>query len=919
MEVAILAKQRLYYIFKLTTSRLEENKFNIQLDINQARLNGELISVSDNQMFYMIRKYRKQETDFGMLRNLYKKRDYIKCLDNSKDNINKISNLQERIDDILFVNDIVNIKVDNKKTYKQIAENGFSVNGIEYVRIACGAGQARRNTVSFINKEIAPTIYDWLMNGLSISKINLNKFNAYFGLYMSGINIVSTPRVCLINDYETILPEQKVDYIVDKQDDTGKIYRDIEERIIDFKTNKFDGQGLISPKMAKIWANDLSEYKYMPAQFIIRSSFIKGMVTVFDFHRFSEEIAGTDEIIDVYGNKYKIKDIDILLTVSQFKMWKYYKSWEEYVFNCEKYGHIWGISRYTSKKDAEYSLLNYQYIQTLDLNIEKIRELAQPTIDWIDKICSGNKLYTLLFLLGVSKDKDSLDDILNKTGNDIVKAIIYNDELLKDPYVRKKIYSFIERRIKDAKLGRLWVRGNYQIMVADPYEQCEFAFGLEPKGLLQAGEYYSKFWNDRKITKVDACRSPMVDFHEHNILNLVRGAEIAKWYQYLDTGIVYNTYGLDTVIHSDSDWDGDIVFTTDNKIVLGGVIPGLNPITYDKVSAPPMRMRYGNLIKADIRSFDCKVGQVTNYSTSFIAMLANFKKGSPEHNELLKRIKLLRRYIGDSIDSAKGIKMLPFPKEWKTGVKYLETDGKDIISEKRFRNVLVSRKKPYFMMYIYEKLINEYGSYRKDYRMRCRENFNISIQDLLSSKYKDLNEDQTKFRNNYYRNNPVLKSNCVMNELCWMIESIDIKKKFPKDTNQFDYTILMDESVPIDNKKLEVIEKIYKEYKVYKSRIKLQSVFDDGDSDYIEINENMIDKFIKDAYDISSNDIDIANMCVYVNYILYPNSPKDFAWNVGREGLLKNIIKNQKPIKYVPVKDEYGVEYLGERYFFRRV
>jgi hypothetical protein len=39
-----MAKQALYYIFKLSTSRLEEANYNINnLKINDARLNGELI------------------------------------------------------------------------------------------------------------------------------------------------------------------------------------------------------------------------------------------------------------------------------------------------------------------------------------------------------------------------------------------------------------------------------------------------------------------------------------------------------------------------------------------------------------------------------------------------------------------------------------------------------------------------------------------------------------------------------------------------------------------------------------------------------------------------------------------------------------------------------------------------------------
>jgi len=543
-------KQILYYVYKIKSSKLKESDYNIVISPKQARLNKELVSLGDNMAFNCIRDYYNKETDFERLSKIKKHRDELKNLESSKKNSEKIEAYQNQIDDILSMNDIVNIEVDNKKAYKHIVKNGFCLNGITYKRFACGAGQARRNTVSFINKNIYDDIMKKLLNGLNIKEINLSKFNAYFGLYMSSVLKVRTPRVCLINDCELEIFDKKVDYIVDKVDSDGNEYREIEERTMNLKMNVFDGQGLISPEFAREWCEDL-ELKYMPGQFTIRASFTKGMVSVFDFKLFAKEIAKTDIIKDVYGMEYKIDDIDIILSVSQFKMWKYYKSYQEYVDNCNKNNHIWGVARFSAKKDNEYSLLNYQYLQTLDLNKDELQKLAQPTIDWIEKICSGDSLYTLLFLLGKVNEDDGINDILDGVGNDFIKAIIYNKDLLQDGYIKKKIYDSIERRIKEAKIGRLWAEGNYQMMIADIYAQAEFAFGLPVKGLLNEFEHYSNFWNKRNIKKVDACRSPLVDFHEHNVLNLVNNNEVNKWYKYNGSGVIYNIWGVDTIRHSD--------------------------------------------------------------------------------------------------------------------------------------------------------------------------------------------------------------------------------------------------------------------------------------------------------------------------------------------------------------------------------
>ncbi|RKJ29872.1 hypothetical protein D7X33_42160, partial [Butyricicoccus sp. 1XD8-22] len=263
-------------------------------------------------------------------------------------------------------------------------------------------------------------------------------------------------------------------------------------------------------------------------------------------------------------------------------------------------------------------------------------------------------------------------------------------------------------------------------MISDPYGLVEFAFAEKDdnnklinkesvKGLLENGQYYSKFWKDRNVKTVDACRSPMVDFHEHNKINFIHNDETNEWYQYLDSGIVYHLWGTDTIRHSDSDWDYDIVFTTDNDVVLNSIIPNKNVITYDKNTANAQKLNNTNILKTDLRSFDSKIGQITNYSTSFISMLANFKEDSDEYNELLQRIKLLRRYIGDSIDAAKGIKTEPFPIEWRKRVFVDKSDSKEVKKEKYFRNKLVADKKPYFMTYVYDKLQKEYKDFKRNY------------------------------------------------------------------------------------------------------------------------------------------------------------------------------------------------------------
>ncbi|MGM9988413.1 MAG: hypothetical protein ACI35O_14450 [Bacillaceae bacterium] len=924
-----MIKLQQYQVFKIPTSRLVENNYTISDYIpSKARENGELVQIGDNQVFRMIRKIENVDTNIDKLNELINNRETTKKMESTKENSEKIISLQSQIDDILFVPQIVNVVADDKKAYKHICQNGFLVNGMKMVRFCSGAGQSRRNTASFVDERLKEELDTRLNCGLNIQKINVAKYNAYFGLYMSATYPVRTPRVCLIDDYEECELIKTVDWIEDKetQDRNGKkIVRRVLKEKDDFVfiPNMWDGQGLISPAMAELWQKDL-ELKYLPSQFGIRSSFIKGMLVTFDFHKYAKEIAEAKTIKDHFGKVWNVEDIDVLLSVSQFKMYKYYDSWEQFIDFQDTYGHSWGITRVNPTHDNEMSLLNYQYIQTLDLSKDDLETLSSPTVEWIKKVCEGDKLYTLLFLSGSNKADDTFEDILDRTGSNFVKAVLYNEKLLKDPYIRKKIYESISSKIRNAKIGRLWVNGNYQAMISDPYGQAQFAFNQEVTGLLPEFKHYSHFWNKRQVKTVDACRSPMVDFHEHNVLSFMKNKETDKWYEYIKSGIIYNVWGVDTIRHSDSDWDYDIVFTTDNETMIKGIVPNQNVITYEKQTAKPEKLTEANKLKTDLRSFDSKVGSITNYSTTFIAMLANFRKGSPQYNELITRIKLLRRYIGDSIDQAKGIKMKPFPTEWKKREYLNEDDSPEEKKEKYYHNSMVADKKPYFMIYIYDKLKNEYKEYNKKSDRACKEKLGISLNDLLSKQNKT--PEEKKIVREYYQKMPVIKNKSIMNVLCNMIERIDFEYKKPKNEENAEdmFDVLFDKSIQFDLDKLNELIALYDKFKKkrgFKMRNNALSRTETGKEAEKDKNDAMnkfYDEIRNEAYSICSNTRELANYLVYINYYLFPTEPKDFTWSIGIDGLLEKLSDETETIE-VPFPDNNGEDYLGKKYSLRSV
>lgn len=549
----------LFNILKLNTSYIVKHNYVVDLTFQEAKKENLVVALGDNQLLNFIRQIRDNPYDKDYISNLYKKRDELKTGD-SKKNLNKIIAIQNEINEKLFVPDLVSIKVDTtKKDYKYLCKNHFQVKvtindknySYSYKRLCAGAGQLRRNSALFVNVEIADELEQVMMCGLTkkkIGKINLSKFGAYFALYTSAASKVKTPRICVIKDYEFTLKNQKISWIFDN--DKGE--KDIEVRTMDIEQNAFDGSGMVSPEMAMRWQEDLS-LDYLPSSFIIRGPWLKGLVSIFDFKRFAKEVAHKDVIVDLWGQEYNVNDIDVILTSSQFKLYKKYSNFNEYLFYFHKYHHMFSVARVNKKENNFVTPLNYQYIQSNNFTKESIKELANFSVDWIQKIMTRDKLYAMLFLLGCQDEEAEINKIEQSTNSYLAKAMMYDDSILNDEYVKTKICQMIDKKISQAKVGKLFVEGSYDLVIPDLYAMAQWAFGMEVTGLLPEKYSWNKRWVDKGVKVVSMQRSPLVAPAENQLRYIELGDECRDWFSYIQSGMVMSIKDSSMCRCSDAD------------------------------------------------------------------------------------------------------------------------------------------------------------------------------------------------------------------------------------------------------------------------------------------------------------------------------------------------------------------------------
>lgn len=550
---------RPFYTYKFKSSQLKEYDYNIDITLSQAKERKVVIALADSQILRTIRSVRNKEVNYDVLENNIRERDYYKKLKPSDLNKKRIKELQEMIDASMFIPDYITVVMEHPAHYDYIYKNGITVNGGLYRRLSCSAGQARVSTVVLCNVEIIDEVKTRLNNGRDLNKaLAPSKFNAYFGLAGSATKLVTEPRFIVIKDYENKV-SFKANYVIETDWDSDDI---IEERYIeDMPMNRTDGMGLITPEMSQKWADDLG-LDWVPSQWCVRQSFIKGMLCTFPIHEFCEKINGGNYIVDtIYKDesdnyiKADLRNYDVILTESQFKLWDSYPSVEDYVEKCHKNGLLWGVSQYTPRNPKEILKLNYQFIQTLNLGKEDVESLCSQFVEWIDGVTFDNIPYMLLFLLGLNNDETQIKNYLLSSDNYWVKSLILNPEIRNDKYIKSKIRDLIKVKVQNASMGDVIVDGNFQVIVSDPYAFMQHVCGLEVTGLLKEKEYYSNYWNEKGITQVESMRSPLTYRSEHVVLNLKKDSVTEEWYRYCKLGIILNWFGYESVRFGGSDFD----------------------------------------------------------------------------------------------------------------------------------------------------------------------------------------------------------------------------------------------------------------------------------------------------------------------------------------------------------------------------
>lgn len=934
------------YCYKLTSDFINRNKGIVKINnINTAIKQRYIIGLGDSTGTRMIRTLTNSKYDEKYINELKSKlkedtKKYLK--NNSKELKKDISKTRKDIKVAQLQDCICNVEFKSNKHYDKYSEEGFYINNKHYSLLIGTPNGIKKGIAMFIRSDILDKMEYKLNNNANFGYEELNKetgelkqlkvlpskIMGYKSLCFSASTPVKwTDKVLVVKDIETIINK---DVIEVKYGENGQEPYTKKVNNKEILINACDGCGLVRPSIAEEWAYNYLEEDYVPTAFCIRNAWTKGIVTKFNFEDYCKKVLNTEIVKDVWEKEHRLSDIDIILNESMLKLNKpYYNSIEEYLNYSKKNGYELSITKYSPKKLENERTLNYQYVQCLDLEDNDINELLKDNIKEIKEILGCDPVKSILFSKG--KNLNDKNVWFSKDNNDTyAKALMVNKDCINDDYITTKIKRSIIKKVNQLKTAKIKVKGNYQIAIGDPVIQLESMCGVKnPKGLLNEGEFYIEYWRQQNVDMVGGFRSPMSCKENAVLMNICNRKEVVDYYKDLYGVIVFNSKDTTMMACNGEDFDGDINFTTDNKIILKGInkLPALDcdSMSSDKIFNPK-KEDFINSIK---NSFGNKVGSVTNIGSSFYDKQSLFKKDSLEYKELDKRIQIIQLIQQSCIDSAKqGKPPEPIPSVWfddrceelklnkvKIGDNInLITNTYEEIKEKEFLKSICADKKPYYFKYIYNDSKVEYDSYKKEVDIMCLRQFRITLDELINKKNKTLFE---KDKLNYYLSkNPLSDNNCIVNKIAHVVENEFDKIILDENKNkEFDYNMYMNSKVEgVDKNIVQKIKKIYKDYKMSNNNKNntLNTSSDREDNSNNNIQELSCIK--EDLLKLNENILELTDILIYLSYEKDVVS-KTFAWTMFGDIIINNLlIKNNNIITY-PIKDENGnIYFSGDKF-----
>lgn len=491
---------------------------------------------------------------------------------------------------------------------KDLYQNGFTCNGVHYVRFKRSSGSSRVGKCLFIDEKLYPAMHRYEMCGIKAKlgqQIDLAALEAYISLTLSSIidTIQIDPKsILVIDDYDSVFE----DTVVATKIKDGHLVTN--EETVTLKNSIWDGQSLIDISIM----GDYSQY----GMILLRNFFFKSCCFNTNIQQFFQDnnITSIDQLKG-FTFATDISQIKLITTPNSVKYCKFgtIKRW------LTKIDSTFGVVKHEKKThffDGRMVQTHYQLLNTLQLSKEEMKEFLKPSLDYMNLLKTDPAAFRYhIKHPGYLTQSDNS----TKSTNDIVFELMG----LNEKFPRTKLYrdfcvNSIDSYKRNILYGHVLIEGNYSTLLGNPLEMLQSAIGtFTGESVLGVGNVHSKRFEYGE--DLLGSRSPHVCTGNVLLTTNVANKEIDKYFNLTEEIVCVNSI-CENILQrlSGADFDSDTMLLTNNPLLISSARKN-----YDKFLVPTNLVESTKSIRyytpeqqadLDIKTSVNKIGEIVNLS-----------------------------------------------------------------------------------------------------------------------------------------------------------------------------------------------------------------------------------------------------------------------------------------------------------------
>lgn len=568
-----------------------------------------------------------------------------------------------------------------------------------YVAFERSASMSRNSKLCFVRADVYEPLKERMMLGMTIGQCQLSKLYAYNGLLFTGgrridsSGLLNDKRIIVIDNPKSIVPNVQTITVEDNGSDAlVREYHRVEKRM-DIEITEFDGEGLVSPRLAQ--SLDPLAYQGHPHHsFQIRLPYIKGVVHEVDFRTLFYDL-GVHTIVDLWGNWHSIENVDMILTKSMFKgfgwMTENGLTWAEYLARCLKYDHALYVSGMDSIKEQDMTELNYQFLNTAAITDEEFRPADLPHSWYLSRKAREGSWLTKAteqayyeYTEDLVSQREYYLSMLDNPELEINDRRRYRAQLIEknflflfEPMFQKELRDKAEHILNKYRNANLLVAGDNRYLsddlmrllavIAQPVS--EYAYGVLMAETMSGAVFYAPKPAYELNDMYTLLRNPHIARNEEAIAKPFQAGELRKKYLgHLHYVVMVDSRSLIPERLGGADYDGDMIKTISDPLMNKCVARNYGDNYENEGNLPLLKIPAAEPLLADAQdwkarfetvksTFSSRVGQISNAALRRSVVAYDENSTSEEREQCRQETEVLAILTGLEIDSAKsGIK-----------------------------------------------------------------------------------------------------------------------------------------------------------------------------------------------------------------------------------------------------------------------